>query len=495
MSARAKSLAFARAAPRFVRLNLAPLRRLSSAILLVALAAPGAALAQSQPCGPPTLCSDQANLLSPFASLLNSPTGLAALEANMQTEEAIYAGASAARRTLAAENALIKDAPESILMGAFPNNPNFYIGAAGAPSATIPVPSNVTSAANFVLGNMATGDNSGDLKSYFGQANVYGDAYGKSSIGPYGVDPLGDSRPFQTSSAIANNPFTPANSSLIAYQIQQTNDGYQQNWLSYLQSPAFPSGHSATGNINAIVFAVLAPGYYQQLLQSGVDFGYSRNVFAAHYPLDVIGGRILATYVTAETLASDNSLYPSGSFAQANLPSLSTAMQAYLGGGGASPYATACANLAACLGNGTIPTAAAYAQAAQNYAYDLTYDLPAVGPTNLAPVVPTDAHVLIATRFPYLSVDQLNAILATTELPSGGALDNGSGWARLNLYAAAGGYGAFPTNVTVNMNATLGGFNAFDVWSNDVSGPGGGANDTGTLPWRCQVRNSGVPSG
>ena len=42
MSARAKSLAFARAAPRLVRLNLAPLRRLSSAILLVALAAPGA---------------------------------------------------------------------------------------------------------------------------------------------------------------------------------------------------------------------------------------------------------------------------------------------------------------------------------------------------------------------------------------------------------------------------------------------------------------------
>ena len=70
--------------------------------------------------------------LSPFASLLNSPAGLAVLEANMQTEEAIYAGASAARRTLAAENALIKDAPESILMGAFPNNPNFYIGALAA---------------------------------------------------------------------------------------------------------------------------------------------------------------------------------------------------------------------------------------------------------------------------------------------------------------------------------------------------------------------------
>ncbi|MGO9772559.1 MAG: autotransporter domain-containing protein [Roseiarcus sp.] len=213
-----------------------------------------------------------------------------------------------------------------------------------------------------------------------------------------------------------------------------------------------------------------------------MDFGYSRNVFAAHYPLDVIGGRILATYVTAETLAGDNSLYPSGSFAQSDLSLASGQMQSYLGGGGASPYAAACANLAACLGNGTIPTAAAYTQAAQNYTYDLTYDLPAVGPTNLAPVVPADAYVLIETRFPYLSVDQLDAILATTELPSGGALDNGSGWARLNLYAAAGGYGAFPSNVTVNMNAALGGFNAFDVWSNNISGPGGLAlQGSGTL--------------
>jgi hypothetical protein len=69
--------------------------------------------------------------------------------------------------------------------------------------------------------------------------------------------------------------------------------------------------------------------------------------------------------------------------------------------------------------------------------------------------VPSDAYWLIATRFPYLSMAQLNQILATTELPSGVPLDNGTGWAGLNLYAAAGGYGAFPNNVTVNMNAAL----------------------------------------
>ncbi len=482
MSARAKSLAFARAAAGLIRLDFAPpQRRLSWAILLAALAAPGATLAQNSACAPttqpPTLCSDQANLLSPFASLLNLPAGLAVLEANMQTEDEIYAGASEARRTLAAENALIDYAPQSILIGAFANNPNFYFSAAGIPTAPA-LSTSVATAVNSVTQNMATGANSGDLKNYFGHIDIYGIAYGATT-----ADPLGDPRPFQTSSAIADNPFTPTNSSQIAYQIQQTNfDNDQQNWQGYVQSPSFPSGHSTIGNANAIVFAILAPGYYQQLLQSGVDFGYSRNVFGAHYPLDVIGGRILATYVTAETLAGDNPLYQttgfSPGFTQANLPSLSAQMRTYLtqaglGGGGASPYAAACANLAACLGNRTIPTAAAYTQAAQNYAYYLTYDLPAVGPTNLAPVVPADAHVLIETRFPYLSVDQLDEILATTELPSGGALDNGSGWARLNLYAAAGGCGAFPSNVTVNMNAALGGFNAFDVWSNNISGPGG----------------------
>ena len=116
------------------------------------------------------------------------------------------------------------------------------------------------------------------------------------------------------------------------------------------------------------------------------------------------------------------------------------------------------------------------------YTWYLTYGLPSVGDTTLAPVVPTDAHWLIATRFPYLSTAQLNEILATTELPSGGALDNGTGWARLNLYAAASGYGAFASNVTVNMNAALGGLNAFDIWSNPISGPGGlTLQGTGTL--------------
>jgi len=224
--------------------------------------------------------------------------------------------------------------------------------------------------------------------------------------------------------------------------------------------------------LNAMTYAILAPGYYQQLALSVAEFAYDLNVFGAHYPVDVIGGRTLGTYLIAQTL-SGNSLYPYSTTLSASLASLSQAMQGYLGGGASSPYAAQCANAAACVASGVIPTAAKYAQAAQAYNYFLTYNLPPVSDTTLPPVVPSGASVLIATRFPYLSTDQLNQVLATTELPSGGALDNGSGWARLNLFAAAGGYGAFPTNVTVNMNAALGGLNAFDVWSNNISGPGG----------------------
>ena len=101
----------------------------------------------------------------------------------------------------------------------------------------------------------------------------------------------------------------------------------------------------------------------------------------------------------------------------------------------------------------------------------LTYGLPSSA-TRPCRRLPDGCAWLIATRFPYLSTAQLNQVLATTELPSA-PLDNGTGWARLNLYAAAGGYGAFPTNVTVNMNAASGRLNAFDVWSNTISGPGG----------------------
>jgi len=454
------------------------LRAAPIATLLITLGAAGSASAQSS-CD--TLCvdqnADQRALLLPFQQLPDTTAGLAVLQANLQTEENIYLYSSSAQKIQAAEDSLIDYVPQNILIGTFPNNTNFsYVNnvptAANLPSVLYALPYAVDSSVPDPT-NPAN-DAQLDLKDYFGKYyDTYGQAYGNTT-----ADPYGDPRPFQVSTAIASNPFTVANSSEFAYETQQTNgNGSNQTWGNYTQSPSFPSGHSLYGNTAAIMDAILAPGYYQQFVQEGVDFAYNRNVFGVHYPLDVIGGRILATYVVAQTLANAP-LYPS-SILPASMSSLSQAMQGYLAGAGAaggaaSPYAAACAGaVAACVANGTIPSAATYAQQIQNYTWWLTYGLPPVGDTTLAPVVPADASVLIASRFPYLTTDQLNAVLASTELPSGGALDNGTGWARLNLYAAASGYGAFPSNVTVTMNAALGGLNAFDIWSNAISGPGG----------------------
>jgi len=97
--------------------------------------------------------------------------------------------------------------------------------------------------------------------------------------------------------------------------------------------------------------------------------------------------------------------------------------------------------------------------------------------------VPKGAEVLLETRLPYLSADQRRVVLKTTALGSGyPVLDDPGGWGRLNLFAAADGYGQFNGSVTISMDASQGGFNAADTWRNDIGGAGKlTLNGTGAL--------------
>jgi autotransporter-associated beta strand protein len=97
--------------------------------------------------------------------------------------------------------------------------------------------------------------------------------------------------------------------------------------------------------------------------------------------------------------------------------------------------------------------------------------------------VPKGAEVLLETRQPYLTADQRREVLRTTGLPSGYVLlDGPEQWGRLNLFAAADGYGAFDADVTVTLDAAAGGFAAADTWRNDIDGHGGlTKKGTGTL--------------
>jgi autotransporter-associated beta strand protein len=101
----------------------------------------------------------------------------------------------------------------------------------------------------------------------------------------------------------------------------------------------------------------------------------------------------------------------------------------------------------------------------------------------------SNAGYLLETRFPYLDLAQRNDVLTTTAIAEVGQfLENGSAfgaYSRLNLFKASDGYGSFLNNVTVTMDAALGGFNAADTWSNDIAERGGSwgltKNGTGLL--------------
>jgi len=83
---------------------------------------------------------------------------------------------------------------------------------------------------------------------------------------------------------------------------------------------------------------------------------------------------------------------------------------------------------------------------ARGYAYRLTYGLALAGNAHASESVPVQAQVLLLTRFPYLTDEQRTEILRDTALPAGFALLDGNtwdDWGRLNLYAAASGYGSF----------------------------------------------------
>ncbi|WP_339940448.1 acid phosphatase [Undibacterium luofuense] len=235
----------------------------------------------------------------------------------------------------------------------------------------------------------------------------------------------------------------------------------------------FPSGHSAEAVRDAIAMAYILPERFQELVARGLELGEMRIIAGMHSPLDVMGGRILGQASAVANLADPaNAAKKSAAVTQAH-----TTLMASTG--------TSSDTFRAFAQSGTTANDrfADYATNKANYLRRLTFGLPQTGATGIAATVPKGAEVLLETRLPYLSDAQRRAVLKTTALPSGYALlDDAEGYGRLNLFAAADGYGAFSGNVMITMDAANGGFSAFDTWRNDISGSGKLVKDgTGTL--------------
>ena len=224
----------------------------------------------------------------------------------------------------------------------------------------------------------------------------------------------------------------------------------------------FTSGHSAEATRNAMAMAYVLPERYQELVGRGLELGESRILAGMHSPLDVISGRVQAQAVAAANMVAAAPGVRADAVAQAHatLMKLSNTTSATF-----AAYATS--------GTAASDRFSDYAASRANYLRRLTYGLPQTGAANLPAAVPKGAEVLLETRLPYLSEAQRRVVLKTTAIASGyPVLDDPEGWGRLNLFAAADGYGMFTGNVIIDMDAARGGFHASDRWRNDISGSG-----------------------
>lgn len=226
----------------------------------------------------------------------------------------------------------------------------------------------------------------------------------------------------------------------------------------------FVSGHTAEAYRDAIAMAYVVPERFQEVLTRASELGENRILAGMHSPLDVLGGRIHGTAVAAANLYdAANATIKATAHTQAH---------AYLQANGGAACATSLNDCAHAATTSTDRFADHDANKA-NYARRMTYGFSRIGTAGAPAMVPKGAEVVLETRLPYLTAEQRRVVLKTTAFDSGyPGMDDAEGWGRLNLFAAADGYGVFTGDVTVTMDASLGGFNARDTWRNDISGNG-----------------------
>lgn len=226
----------------------------------------------------------------------------------------------------------------------------------------------------------------------------------------------------------------------------------------------FTSGHSAEAVRTSIAMAYLVPERFQEMLARGLELGENRILAGMHSPLDVISGRMHGQAVAAASIAT-------GANAARKAAAFQQARSALMAGVGASTPAEFW-QFAHSQPSGT-DRFADYATNKSEYLRRMTFGFSQIADASRPAVVPKGAEVLLETRLPYLTAAQRRVVLKTTAVPSGyPVMDDAEGWGRLNLFAAADGYGRFDGDVAVTMDAAQGGFSALDTWRNDIAGAG-----------------------
>ena len=425
-----------------------------------------------------TLAQDQYPYLRSFASLPSAVAGQALLDNNLGTVINLYQNATTAQRNQASLNAdtdptqlqyhmwgmisglgvtIGNPGPTTtseLLTALAINASSFQNGSAGA--AFVPLGAGVASSTNLasaMANSLPAGVNNNiqsllqtalsapqieAMKDSFGSYNAWYDLGLASPAATYpypntsGATPTfpasQDLRPYQISTTIFNAPGSSLPASQQTVDVRHEQSTGIQVWVGQApidqteNVPSFPSGHSTEGTPTALLYAILMPQAYQSLMVSAQQFGLSRNISGRALSARHHRRALLAYYTMAQLLAGTRS---TPSIRQLGATSIrrqarrrcSDALGPALT---AVPYASCAANVAACIANGTFPTAGQFTAANQAYALQATYGLPSVRPDQRAGRA-AERRVLIASRFPYSVLASSIDMLASTELPSGGA--------------------------------------------------------------------------
>lgn len=188
---------------------------------------------------------------------------------------------------------------------------------------------------------------------------------------------------------------------------------------------AFPSGHTNTGYTDALLLAEMLPERFVPLVDRGARYGYSRVILGVHYPLDVMGSRMVAERNVAHFM---NDPAWRKLFEEAK-----TELRAAL--------ARECGtDLSACAQNPAQDDSYRDPAMKDFYRFTMTYGLPQATPHRTALKVPDGAEVLLEPVLPQLSAAQRRALMQKTALADGYPLSGGEGeqnfWQRLNLHDA-----------------------------------------------------------
>ncbi|MEP9394793.1 phosphatase PAP2 family protein [Gordonia sp. VNQ95] len=187
---------------------------------------------------------------------------------------------------------------------------------------------------------------------------------------------------------------------------------------------SYPSGHASQGYWMGALLAYWLPELGPQIIARSGEIGYGRMVLGVHYPLDVMGGRIMGLAVAAERLADP-------AFARlidSAGVQLRTRLSAALGTSVAQAVAADTPYLS---------DTAAVAEADEQ----MTWGFARINP-NQTNTIPAQAAALLRGRYPNLTDAQRLDILRRTAIPAGYPLDQSGangGWLRINLAAALAG--------------------------------------------------------